>query len=257
MRVSAVVGAVHGQGVALAPDVELSEACTLSLERGASITLSLHDYVRVHIVGPALAQLLPEGEPAVLLREGLVTLDVAPRGARAITSAFWLATPTLRLDVPDSVRVAIRAFPDSASELSVVSGYLTVSQPRQPLAVPAGSSVCVSLVQAKLVPLHMATLELALASLSKARSCAPAARTSDDALERAHHSAAAAVAAAAEREREQLAEHHRQVSVDAGAALQLREQLAHLGAELTHLSDLSQALRAQHAARALAVPRAR
>ncbi|MDB4974490.1 MAG: hypothetical protein JWN48_2831 [Myxococcaceae bacterium] len=253
MRIAALQGQVESQGRALGEGATLVEATTLTLARGAVITLSLHEFVRLRIVGPAVARLLPEGEPAVLLQQGLVTVDVSPRGIRSTASAFWLATPSLRLDVPDSVRVAVRAFESGATELAVVSGYLTVSQAHEPLAVPSGSSVCVTLEHTKLVALGVPTLELAESRLARAKSCAAGARAraQREALERAYRSASSAVTQVSAREAEELKEHGRLVGTNPEQALALRAGLAHLGAELLHLRARAHALEAQRAAEQL------
>ena len=262
------VRAQHGTALLVGTDID--QPLTVQLAQGDALTLSLDDYVRVHLTGPATAELLPAGQAALLLRDGLATVDVSPRGVRSSASAFWLATPAARLDVADSVRVGVRAFPTGPTQVEVVSGYLTLSQAAAPLAMPAGAAGCATLEGAKLTSALSATLERAEAALARARSCAPKARVTSALLESALTDQLHLVADALEHERVQLEEHGRLVAVsdagtgDAGTtaaataaaanaekAREIRLALARTGAELLRTRERARALRAQFEASAL------
>ena len=270
MRVSAQ------RGTALPVGTLIDQPLTVQLAHDDALTLSLDDYVRVQLRGPATAQLLPAGQAALLLRDGLVTVDVSPRGMRSVASVFWLATPTVRLEVADSVRLALRAFAAGPTELEVVSGYLTLLQAAAPVPMPAGATACATLEQATLSKARSATLERAEAELSSARPCAPKASVTSALLESALTDQLHLVGEALERERLQLEEHGRLVAGsaagardagardadardaaarDAGAdeasARALRLALARTGAELLRTRERARALRAQFEASAL------
>lgn len=234
------------RGVATLPELSstIEQPLELRLVRGDSLTLSLDDYVRVHLTGPALVRLLPAGRAALLLREGLVTVDVSPRGVRSTVSAFWLATPAVRVDVADSARLALRAYPDESTELSVVSGYLTLARPGEPVSLRADALVCATLDEAEVGPLGLATLELAEKRLEKTRSCARA-PTSGRTLESALAAQLERVSASVLREQAQLAEHDRLLETQDAGALSLRRALALTGAELLALRQGAAALRTQ------------
>jgi hypothetical protein len=112
---------------ALAEGSELTPDHALVLARGDDVVLALEDYARIRLFGPARVQLLPEREPALLVHEGVVSVDCAPRAARSTHSALWLADRHARLDVAASARFVLRASADKPSELAVVSGSVDVA----------------------------------------------------------------------------------------------------------------------------------
>jgi hypothetical protein len=250
------VVALHGRPLAdctLARELDLPPACTLALAQGDALTLSLADHVRVTLQGPALARILPAGQPALLLHTGLLTLDVAPRGKHTLESAFWLATPTQRLEVPDQARVALRAYDNQATAIAVVSGFVSVREPELLFSMPAGSTLCTGGQHDALSPLRVTTLALAEAQLARAGTCAPE-RAGDDALERPLVTARNKVSEVEAAERALLHGHGELVARDPARAAAQRLELAHVGAELLTLRERERALEAQLEAARLSLP---
>jgi hypothetical protein len=257
--VTAIAGVLHGTE-ALALGDTFERARTIELERGASLALALDDFAALRVEGPALVSLLPEGEPALLLREGTVVLDVAPRGREATTSAVWLATPVARLDVADGARLVLRAHPARASELAVVSGHVRVEgrQEGEPALLTAGGRRCLTQRGGHTYDDgRFATLEAAERALAKTSPpCAAAARTRGAALRASVAAACATVHSAEERERRLLAEHARRLAAvkalgaarerrNDARARELQGELARGAAVLHRGRERARALRAQ------------
>jgi hypothetical protein len=91
------------------------DACALNHPAGALLKL----------LGPARVLAAPESAPAVLVQEGILSLDLAP-GALSPRSGFWLATPAARLELVQGARLALRVYPGGPSELLVISGVVRV-----------------------------------------------------------------------------------------------------------------------------------
>jgi hypothetical protein len=106
----------------------LPRETAIRLQDGAQLVLDYPGGAFVRVQGPALVAVAPLGEAALLLREGLVTVDVE-RAAMHPDSGFWLATPLLRAELVQGARFVLRTAP-TATRLTVVSGTLTVHAPQ-------------------------------------------------------------------------------------------------------------------------------
>lgn len=242
MRVSALAGSVRTDAP-LTVGSEVGRDARLELGRAARLTLTLDDHVEVEIVGPALVRVLPDGEPALLLREGRLAVDVAPRGMRGHT-AFWLATPLARIDVVDSARLVTRAGSTGAGELLVVSGHAYLAQADQAQLLRAGAAHCIGLAGPVPLPRGAATMVDALQRVSGA-ACSRSARGRADARAPMLEAALELVQAHQEQELAQLAEHTRRISLGGQGAEAMRRGLAHSAAQLARERGRAAALRAQ------------
>jgi hypothetical protein len=204
----------------------LDDDAPLLLTRGARLTLSLDDYVRVELTGPALARALPGGRAALLVHEGALTVDVAPRGVHGTQSAFWLATPLARVDVADSARLVVRVSSKGAGELVVVSGHAQLALPESAQLLAAGAAQCVGPGGLSALSRPFSTLDQAAQLFASGPSCAG--RTGTDAGQR-ERALADALDAVQQRERSEvslLAEHARLVAVGDARAQAVRSALA-------------------------------
>jgi len=235
----------------LAPGSVLREPSELHLQEGAVLELALDDHAAIRLRGPARLLLLPEGEPALLVREGLVTVDCAPRSARATSSALWLATPTGRLDIVQGARFVLRARAERASELAVVSGHVDVRElGAARTLVGGGEPRCVgaaSLARSKRP--ELAQLERAEQLLSASSACA--ATRVKVALAGPLTAALSALEASREQERALLAEHQRLLAEHAPQAQAVPRQLAELAAKGLGELETARALRASYEAEQL------
>ena len=234
LRVSALSGRARNDAAPLTLDTRLAEGALLQLERGARVTLALDDYVRLVLLGPLLVRVLPDGQPALLLREGALSLDVAPRGVHGTHSAFWLATPLARIDVADSARLVVRASARGAGELAVVSGRALLAQPELALPLNAGSAHCVGPSGLTELSRPFATLEQAVATFASGPSCAGRTGADLGQRERALESALATVERREQSELALLAEHSRLVARADPRAAGLRSVLAGSAGLLMH-----------------------
>lgn len=119
-----------------------NERCELLFPAGPS--------VRLH--GPARARVSPRGEPLVLLRSGMIEVEV-PGHAVGSASGFAWATPAVRGDIVRSGRVVVRVQAGLRTSLVVVSGRATIVVPRaahtgaaapameEPIALSAGQGL--------------------------------------------------------------------------------------------------------------------
>jgi hypothetical protein len=217
----------------------------LSLARGARLTLSLDDYVRVELTGPALARVLPGGRPALFVREGALTVDVAPRGRHGTESAFWLVTPLARVDVNDSARLFVRVADRGAGELVVVSGHAQLALPESPRLLAAGTAHCVGKDGLSALSRPFSTLEEAAQVFSRGPSCAGRSGTDGALRERALSDALDAVQQREQSEVSLLAEHARLVSLGDTRAQAVRGVLAGSAAVLVRQRAWATAQHAQ------------
>jgi hypothetical protein len=241
--------ALPALGSELAPDSELS------LSPGTTLELTLDDYAAIRVLGPAFVRLLPDGEPALIVREGLVTVDSAPRAARSTSSAFWLATPAVRLDVVQGARFVVRARAARASELAVISGHVELrSHEASVLLVGAGELRCLG--EGMLAPtragpplLHLERAELALQARSSC-SAKPVSLGHAEPLE----NALALLGQNRAEEQALLAEHGKLVAAHAPEAQALPAKLATLAAGGLQQLQRARALRASFEAAQLSLP---
>jgi len=241
-RVRALRGRVVGTG---ALPEEVPRDYELKLDDDSTLTLALADYAVVRVHGPAVVTLMPEGEPALYLRQGLVSIDSAPRAARANERPLWLATAAARVEVVESARLVVRAHLDFSSELVVVSGHARVTYAEEPLALDAGEARCLSRPLAKSARRRLPTLEEAERVLATSKSCPPKPRDERAARQRALDAACAAIEQAAERERMLLAVHAGLAAARDARAQSVQAQLARLGALRVRQRERARALRAQ------------
>lgn len=94
------------------------------LPEGALVELHYPGGTSLRVHGPALFVTAPSGEEALLLYEGTVTVD-RERTAPRPESGFWFATPSLRGELVQGARLALRALPSGETQLHMVSGRLT------------------------------------------------------------------------------------------------------------------------------------
>jgi len=256
LQVQALSGEVRSEapvevGSRIAPEA------TLTLARGARLTLALDDHVRISLLGPLVARALPEGAPALLVREGSFSVEVSPRGKR-VGTAFWLATPLARLDVADSARLFARVAARGGGELVLVSGHVSLAQPETALLLAGASARCVGPAGLTELSRPFATLEQAWEVFSRGPSCAPQNRGARgaplDARVAPLAAALDAVEARAAREVSWLAEHSRLLALHDSKAQGIREQLAHSAALLSRERRWAAALRAQREAVLLGRP---
>lgn len=230
----------------LAEASELLADQTLVLSRGDDVVLALDDYARIRLFGPARVQLLPEREPALLVYEGLVSVDCAPRAARSTHSAFWLADRHARLDVAASARFVLRASTDGPSELAVVSGSVDVAVPSEPRELTlGGESRCLGRSSAP----SKSYVELAAAerALRVASACG---KRGGDAMQLASVLASALTKVERYRseERALLEQHAFALRSGTGDPEGVRRQLAVLSAALLRERERGRALRASYEA---------
>jgi hypothetical protein len=244
LRVAAQTGRVRSGAAPLVEGMELAADTTLQLERGARLTLSLDDYVRLSLQGPCLARVLPGGQPAILMREGALSLDVAPRGVHGTHSAFWLGTPLARVDVADSARAFVRVSTKGGGELVLVSGHAQLAGPESVLLLAAGSAHCVGTDGLSLLSRPFTTLEQAAQVFSSGPSCAGRAGTDSARREALLSAALDAVQQREQSEVSLLAEHVRLVSLGDPRAQGVRSVLAGSAAVLVRERAWA---RAQHA----------
>lgn len=252
LRVLARSGAMKdaAEDTALAEGTLLRRDRMVQLARGERLELGLDAYGTVRVHGPARLLLLPEGAPALLVREGVVSIDCATPPGRRATSALWLATPHVRLDVAESARFVVRVS-EHATAFSLLSGQVTPT-PGSPLA--AGEARCFSaLGHDKLTLRGRASLESTERRLATQAPCERAIRrTQGVRVEAALELALDSVQSGVERERKLLAEHGRTRDADAGAALQA--EIAHASADLLRVREEGRALRARYEAAHLGEP---
>ncbi len=253
VRVVAVAGQASsraeapGPAGALAVGQTFERAARIELGRGAHVELALDDYVALRIQGPAMVSLLPDGEPALLVREGLVAVDCARTG-RAGASPLWLALPTGRIEIADSVRLVVRAHALAASPLAVVSGHALVEptdSAQEPTLLGPSEARCLGSREARPWSGHFTTLEAAEQALATSAPCAPDEVATEMYLTSALASALSQVDEAGARERTLLAEHARRVAARWGSALEVQAKLARSAASLQRARQKALALRAQ------------
>lgn len=225
-QVRALTGRVSRGDTPLEQGAMLDDDAQLSLARGARLTLSLDDHVRVELTGPARVRALPRGQPALLVREGALTVDVAPRGRHGTHSAFWLATPLARVDVADSARLVVRVSPKGAGELVTVSGHAQLSLPEASQLLAAGAAHCVGPEGLGALSRPFSTLEQAAQVFASGPSCAGRAGTDGARRERELVSALDAVQQREQSEVSLLAEHTRLVALGDARAQAVRTVLA-------------------------------
>jgi hypothetical protein len=252
LRVQALSGTVEGahEGEpphALAPGGVLTLPTTLTLARGARLTLALDEHVRLALRGPLVAQALPDHAPALLVREGTLTVEVAPRGKR-LGAAFWLASPLARIDVAESARFFMRVAPRGGGVLALVSGHVQIA--REAGALLLASVVARCITPAGLIDLNrpFGTLAEAEQTFGQGPSCAPNGGAPRDVRSQALGRALDAVQAGSGREAALLAEHERLVTLHDPGSRVLREQLARSAAVLSRQRRWAAALRAQREA---------
>ena len=227
---------------------EIPRDYALELLADSTLTLALADYAVVRLHGPALVTLMPEGEPALYLRQGLVSIDSAPRAARVAARPLWVATPAARVEVVESARLVVRAHPDFSSELVVVSGDASVTHGEEPLLLAAGDMRCLSRPAAKSPRRRLPTLEEAERVLGTSKSCPAKPRDDRAVRERALDAACDAIEQAEERERMLLAMHAGLATARDVRAQSVQAQLARIGALRVRQRERVRALRAQLAA---------
>jgi hypothetical protein len=188
---------------------------------------------------------LPSGQPALLLREGALSLDVAPRGVHGTHSAFWLATPLGRVDVADSARLVVRASRRGAGELAVVTGHAQLARPDVALPLNAGAAHCVGPSAVPVLSRPFATLEQAVEVFASGPSCAGRAGAEPGQAERALERALDAVQQRERSELSLLAEHTHLVAVGDPRATAVRTVLAGSAGVLLHERAWATALRSQ------------
>ena len=164
-----------GQPVAEQSELRLDSPLTLQAEKTCRLTYAADRVVTV--MGPARVRVSPRSEAALLLREGALELDFAPGAARP-GAAFWVATPSARIELSQGAHVIVSSAASGASDLWVVSGLVHVFPiaASQESTVTSGHGLSVSPV-GKAVPLNakLETSEQARAFLiARDRSVQPA-----------------------------------------------------------------------------------
>jgi hypothetical protein len=124
---------------------ELPVDSSLTLDAGNACRLLYAADQVVTVTGPARLRVSPRGERALLLREGTLDLDFAPGAARA-DAAFWLATPSARVELSQGTRLLVNASASGATDLWVVSGAAHVRSMAgsDETAVPAAHGLAIS-----------------------------------------------------------------------------------------------------------------
>ena len=110
------------------------------LARGARLQLALADHTRLTVEGPATLRVAPDDQPALLLREGVVSVDAAAPVRADLSSTLWIATPSARFETGQRARFVLRAGP-RASMLALVSGGVRVRQRDRVQDLAAGGDV--------------------------------------------------------------------------------------------------------------------
>lgn len=248
LTLRSVTGEVRANGVPLAAASELAGDSELVLARGAELRFALDDFAELALTGPATARVAPDAEPALLLREGLLRVDCAPRAARSTTSALWLATESARLDVVQSARFVLRARAGRAGELSVVSGYVDVRERGDQALTLARGARCLGAdarprngVFSELAQAEQALATRALCAPTRLVSVAEPLRAALSELERSEA-----------HERTLLAEHRQRAAAGDPRASEPPRELAVLASELLTQRARARALQASFEAERLA-----
>lgn len=120
------VKAASPESAELKAGARLSAQQTLKLPKGSEITLDFERGARLRIVGPALVAMALDSKDALLLKEGVVTVDLSP-SAPTPNSGFTLFTPSAKLSLVRGGHYAVRVFADGVSRVFVASGFLLAS----------------------------------------------------------------------------------------------------------------------------------
>lgn len=227
--------------VSLQRGAKLPLDTTVALPDEASLELHFPGGASVRVLGPARVA-VPTGEAGLLLNTGTASVDLE-RGALHPGSGFWLSTPSVRIDLVQGARFAVRAFGDASSEFTVVSGGVVITSAGAELAsaprhAGAGGRI---LADGRLVgpaaghigqpvpkpPLHLQTEEARLAALAE-RSAAKGAEPSP--AKAVLEAACEQVVTSLTRERELQSQHRALLANKDPAAMQLQRELAQQGA---------------------------
>lgn len=134
-RLKSLVGVLDG-----APELQAGELIAanrvLELKTGAALTLDFAQGTRLVLRGPARALVAPRGEQALLLHSGVAEVDLPP-SAPTPESGFWLASPSMRLELVRGGKLVVRAFADGASALFVVAGGAQLVAAQAPRSMPS------------------------------------------------------------------------------------------------------------------------
>lgn len=227
----------------------LSEPLTLGPDD--ALALGLDDIAQVRVRGPATIAIAPEGAPGLLVREGMVVVDVAPHGARAGERPLWVGTPGGRIEVAQAARFVLRAFADGASTLTLVSGHLRVRQGGDEQLFSGDAARCFTAVDHVSIAPIRGNLEARIAALARARSCRKGARGSDAARDAALTAQLAQRDALHARARSLLAEHARLVAARSPEAALVQATIAREAAAMFALTETVRAGRVALDARLL------
>jgi hypothetical protein len=105
----------------LVRDQPLAQGQVLALSDQAFVVLDFPGDTRVRVTGPALLAVMPGGQRALLLQDGVVSIDVPP-APREAAEGLWLATPGLRVDLGASAHCVVRAEADGTTEIAMAGG---------------------------------------------------------------------------------------------------------------------------------------
>lgn len=156
--------AAKGQVFQLAGDGELE----LELASGA----------RVQLRGPALLAVSARSDQGLLVRYGLLRVELPPGAAKPGARASWFASPALRVELPHAARFVLRVDADGRTQIAIVGGRVAIDLAESgPAASPTrevepGHLVTAEPMQALVETQGPATLEAALAQLADKRSAA-------------------------------------------------------------------------------------
>jgi hypothetical protein len=208
----------HARSATAYLEVKAGDGC--KIVRGSDLVYRLH--------GPARAEARVHRLPSVLLREGVIEVDLAA-GATTPDSGFWVSTPSARVELVQGARVVARAYAAGGTHLYVVSGQARV-QPagatEADVQLGAGQGLSVSSDgRASAVAARLARVEDALAWLAKQRSPAGARGAGLQALVAAAAATFAQVEAGQER-LQAMSRSHEQHAAGSPEAMALQREIA-------------------------------
>ncbi len=122
---------------------------------GETLDLDFDCGARAQVSGPALIAVSARADQGLLVRHGLVRVELPP-GAAKPGAPCWLATPALRMELPRWARFVLRAHENGRTEIAVASGRLTLATESMPDVVDSGTQAVAAgrLVRADLTASH-------------------------------------------------------------------------------------------------------
>ncbi len=205
-----------------------------SLAPGAALRLDFGCGARVEVSGPALFALSVRSDQGLLVHRGTARVELPPGATRA-AGPCWLATPSLRVSLGFSARLALHVGTEGRTHLAVVSGRVSRENPdgegpgaTGPAPVEAGRRVTAEVGQPVTEVEGPTTLPAALAFLDGAAAEAAVAAPRDllGVLGTSLDVAVANFGRAEERARSLDVKHRRLVAADDPRAREVQREIA-------------------------------